>query len=321
MTKAIKVAVTKGGGPVALALLPRVAAGEMFGPSRRVAMSLVDRPGSVPLEQVIAGALGGVEPTVLDEVRAGADPHRALEGADWVVLIDTPRPRPEPAASVTWADGPAYTAWGRAINAACPNARILVAAYPSNLHAMIARAHAQDVPPGHWFALTRHIEDDAAELVAAKAGRPGARVDQLVVYGRTGPKAFVDLHHARIDGHPAPEAIARGDWAHHEFETALRDRVREHVAGRSSPSAVARAIAATIHDLTTPTPPHRWFNVSVESDGSYGVPRGLICGFPVRTDENLDQTIVHHLYLDAHAHRRVAENVAALEFDAVEMSV
>jgi malate dehydrogenase len=93
------------------------------------------------------------------------------------------------------------------------------------------------------------------------------------------------------------------------------------IEGRSSASAIADAIAATIRGLATPTPYHAWISVAMESDGSYGVPRSLICGFPVRTEDGLRHEIVGGLYLDAHGNQRIVENVAALEFEAVKMSV
>ena len=117
---------------------------------------------------------------------------------------------------------------------------------------------------------------------------------------------------------PAPPSITEDGWG---FEAALEDRLGDLVEGRASPPAIAPAIASTIRALTTPTPYHDWFSVAVESDGSYGVPRGLICGFPVRTDDGLSHSIVQGLYLDAHGHRRLAENVAELEFEAVDMNI
>ncbi len=105
------------------------------------------------------------------------------------------------------------------------------------------------------------------------------------------------------------------------FASALQDRLREVIEGRSPASATAGAIAATIHDLATPTPYHAWINVAMDSDGSYGVPRGLIFGFPVRTENGVSHEIVPGLYLGAEAQRRIAENVAELEFEAVKMTV
>lgn len=321
MAHTIKVAVTRGGGPVARALLPRVAAGGMFGPERRVDLSLLDGPEGILAAEATAAGAGDLGPSVLDEVRAGADPLRAFADADWIILLDDPPPRAGSIPPRDLADWRTFVGWGRAINAAAPNARVLVAAYPSNIHAMIARAHAQDVPPWHWFAMTRHIEDCAAALVADRAGVPPSSVSHLAAFGCSGPPAFVALHHARIDGHPAPASITGDGWAHGAFETALQGRLREMIEGRSPESATADSIVATIRGLATPTPYHGWISVAMESDGSYGVPHGLICGFPVRTEDGVGHSIVPGLYLGAEAQRRIAENVAELEFEAVKMSV
>jgi malate dehydrogenase len=316
MTDAVKVAVTNGGGRVARALVPRIAAGEMFGPGRRVVLSLVGGHGDIhPPVHTDGGH------SLLDDVRFETDPHRALEGADWVILLDETHAKPDGVVPRDWIDAKTFVGWGRAINASAPNARILVASYPCNIHAMIARAHAQDVPPWHWFALMRHVEDMAAELVASRAGVPRASVSHLAVFGCSGPLAFVDLHHARIDGHPAPASITGADWAHGPFAAELKARLYEFINGHLPASAFAVAVAATIHGLTTPTPFHDWISVSCESNGSYEIPRGLMCGRPVRTEDGLTHEIVGGLYLDGHGHRRIAENVARIEFEAVEMNV
>jgi malate dehydrogenase len=321
MRDTVKLAVTRGGGRVARDLVPRIAAGEMFGPKRRVVLSLFDEPGNIPDAEATAARLRDHGHSTVDEVRVDADPLRAFAGADWILLLDDPRPRPGCVSPRDCADWRAFVGWGRAINAAAPNARILVDAYPSNIHAMIARAYAQDVPPWHWFAMTRHVEDCAADLVAARAGVARSSVSHLASFGCSGPPAFVDLRHARIDGHPAPAPIAGSEWAHGPFESALEGCIRDAIEGRSPASAVAGAIVATIHGLTNPTPYHHWISVGIESDGSYGVPRGLICGFPVRTEDGLSHSIIGGLPLDAHAQERIAQNVAELEFEAVSMSV
>ncbi len=212
MPNTIRVAVTKGGGPVARALLPRVAAGEMFGPARRVDLSLLDDTGNIHGAETAATAARDLGPSTLGEVRASADPLEAFAGADWIILLDEPQPRSGDVPPRGRADWKTFVDRGRAINAAAPHAQILVAAYPSNIHAMIARAYAQDVAPWRWFAMTRHIEDCAAGLVADRAGVPPSSVNHLVSYGCSGPPAFVDLHHARIDGRPAPASITGDEW-------------------------------------------------------------------------------------------------------------
>ncbi len=153
MKNNVKVAVTRGGRPVARALLPRVAAGGMFGPARRVDLRLLDGPEGILAAEATAAGARDLGPSSLGEVQAGADPLRAFAGADWIILLDEPRPRAGSIPARDLADWRTFVARGRAINAAAPNARILVAAYPSNIHAMIARAARPGRAP---VALVRH---------------------------------------------------------------------------------------------------------------------------------------------------------------------
>jgi malate dehydrogenase len=216
------------------------------------------------------------------------------------------------------ANGPIFLAQGRAINESAKTARVLVVANPCNTNCMIARTTARDVPPEHWFAMTRLDQNRARSMLAQKANVPVDQVTCVTAWGNHGPSLFADCHNARIGDRPAPEVIRDPDWVRNDFEpgVARRGRVLLDLRRASPAASGAQAILATIRSLITPTPFEQWFSAAVTSDGSYGVPRGLVFGFPLRTEDGVNWSIVQSLYLDNYAQSRIAVNVAELEREA-----
>ena len=177
---------------------------------------------------------------------------------------------------------------------------------------------APNVPLEHWFALTRLDQSRARALIADKAGVPPDRVTRVVAWGRHGPTIYPDFHNAQIDNRPAPEVIDDPHWVRTVFEPSARERGRQilRVRGSSPAASAAQAIIGTVRSLITPTPLGNRFSAAVVSDGSYGVPRGLIFSFPLRTEDGKTWSIVPGLYHEDYALERLAQNVAELEQEA-----
>ncbi len=321
MKDTVHLAVSGATGRVARSLLSRIAAGALFGPERRVALSLLDIPEVLPTLKALATEWQGSPHPLLAEVRYSVDPRHAFEGMDWVVLLGARRWQPG-LSKAAWArlNESVFVAQSRAINAVAPSARVLVGVHPSNVHCMVARAHAQDVPPEHWFALTKHAELCASDLIARQAGVPPSQVNRLSVWGNDGAGIFVDIRNAWVDGQPAPGTIDE-DWMHSVFEPSLARRMIDLIETRGdAPDVAAQAIAQTIRGLTTPTPYRRWLCAGVVSDGSYEVDRGLVFSFPIRTEDGRTWSIMQDFFLDTRAQERIAANVAELSLEAVGMA-
>ena len=215
------------------------------------------------------------------------------------------------------ANGPIFQAQGQAINECAPTARILVVANPCNTNCLIAKSMARDVPAEHWFAMTRLDQNRAKALIAQKAGVPVDRVTRVTVWGNHSPLVYPDFHNSYIEFRPAHEVINDPEWVRDTFEPAVRDRGQQLLKARGgSPAAsAAQAIIGTIRSIVTPTPFEQRFSASVVSDGSYGIPRGLIYSFPLRTEDGLSWSIVQGLYHDDYALSRLAQNVTELEYE------
>ena len=319
MTKPIRVAVSGADGQVGYSLVFRIAAGAMFGPEQPVELSLLGSPeGRAKLDPTEMELFDCAFP-MLTRVRATIDPVQAFAGADWVILLSSiPYWSALRRTELLLANGPIYRNHGHAINEAAPSARILVVANPCNTNCLIARSVAPDVPPEHWFALTRLDQNRARALIAEKAEVSPDRVTRVIAWGRHGPTIYPDFHNAYIDDRPAPEVIDDPRWVRTTFEPSARERGRQILrARRNSPAAsAAQAIIGSVRSLVTPTPLGQRFSAAVVSDGSYGVPHGLIFGFPLRTEDGKTWSIVPGLYHEDYALERLAENVAELELEA-----
>jgi malate dehydrogenase len=258
---------------------------------------------------------------LLDSFVVTDDPLEAFADADWIVLlagspVDVPRPS---RIDVLKANGGIYVEHGRAINQASPSARILVVAAPCNANCMIAMSQAHDVPKQHWFALNRLDRMRATALIAQKAGVPVSQVNRVNVWGNHGELMYVDFHNAYIGNAPAHEVIQDLQWSHETLQKSVANRSSEifRLRGRSPIATATQAILGTIHSIVTPTPFERTFGAGVFSDGSYGVPDGLIFGFPLRTEDGQQWAIEQGLYLDEFAQTKIDRNVAELEYEAV----
>jgi len=323
MSEPIHVTVTGAAGRISYSLLFQIAHGNMFGQDKRVALSLLEAPEAVPLLDATMMELEDCAFPLLASVRASTDPAEAFAGADWVLMIGSaPFRSGMSRVEALRANGPIFQSQGRAINESAKNARVLVVANPCNTNCLIALTTARDVPPGHWFAMTRLDQNRGRAMIARKANVSPDRVSRVTAWGNHSPSVFVDFHNAWVDDRPAREVINDPDWVREVFEPGVagRSQVIRNVRGASPAASGARAVVDTVRLITNPTPYERWFSVAVASDGSYGVPGGLVFGFPVRTEDGGTWSVVPGLYLDDHAQDQIARNVSELEHDAAVVS-
>lgn len=321
MSDPIRVAVTGAAGQIGYAILFRIASGGLFGPNQQVRLQLLEIPAA-------EAALGGVVMEVrdaanplLEGVVATSDPRKAFEGADWVFCIGSiPRKQGMERSELLALNGKIFVEQGRAIaEAGSPNVRVLVVGNPCNTNAWIAKEAGSRLPADRWFAMTRLDENRAKARLAEKAAVPVGQVDRLAVWGNHSPTMYPDFTHARIGGRPVTEVIRDRAWLEGEFLKSVQQRGAEVLKARGLSSAASAAHAAldTVRTLHEGTRPGDWTSVAVSSDGSYGVPQGLMCSFPVKALGGGKWEIVPGLKLDDFGQKKLAATVAELEEERV----
>ncbi len=320
MSKApIRVAVTGAAGQIGYSLLFRIAAGEMFGPDQPVILQMLE----IPVEAAMNG-LRGVAMELEDcafPLLAGmvqtSDPKEAFRDANWCLLVGSkPRGPGMERGDLIRENGPIFTGQGRAINeVASSDVRIAVVGNPCNTNCLIAMHSAPDVPRERFSAMTRLDQNRAQAQLAAKAGVPTTDVQGTLIWGNHSATQVPDYSHVTIGGKPAAEVIGDEAWLHGEFITTVQKRGAAIIQarGKSSAASAANALIDHVRSLTRATPEGSWNSVCVRSDGSYGVPEGLICSFPVRADGAGGYSIVPGLELEGFLAEKLQATVAELE--------
>src|SRR3954469_937406 len=324
MPAPIRVAVTGAGGQIGYALIFRIASGGLFGPDQPVALQLLEITPALPSLQGTLMELDDCAFPLLADVVASDQATTAFAGADWVILVGgLPRKEGMSRADLIRANGPIFTAQGKAINdAAGPDVRVLTVANPCNTNALIARSHAPKVPADRWLAMTRLDQNRAASQLAKKAGVPVSQVTHMTIWGNHSDTQYPDYKNALIAGKPAPEVITDHAWFTETYIPTVAKRGSAVIKARGASSAASAANAAldSVRSASSPTPDDDWFSAGVVSDGSYGIPAGMIYGFPLRSADGRSWSIVPGLTIDDEARKRLDASAAELqsERDAVK---
>jgi malate dehydrogenase len=319
MTTPIRVAVTGAGGQIGYALLFRLASGAVFGPEQPVALRLLEITPALP---ALNGTLMELEDCafpLLFDVKATDKADEAFAAADWVILVGgLPRKDGMSRADLIRANGPIFTGQGKAINeTASPNVRTLTVANPCNTNCLIARSHAPRVPSDRWFAMTRLDQNRAAAQLAGKAGVPVASVNRVTIWGNHSDTQYPDYKNAHIAGAPATSVITDLSWFGEVFIPTVAKRGGAVIKARGASSAASAANAAieSVRSLYVPTSPGDWFSAAVVSDGSYGIPAGLIYSYPLVSRGAYDWSIVQDLPIDDDARKQLDASAAELIFE------
>jgi malate dehydrogenase len=316
MTKTVRVVVTGATGQVAYALLPRIASGEMFGPDIDVDLRLADIPQMVDKAKGVLMELEDGAYPLLSQTTASADRAVTHKDADWVLLVGSvPRGPGMERGDLIRKNGPIFVGEGLAIaQHAGPNVRVVVVGNPCNTNCLIARANAKSVPDDRWSAMTRLDQNRARSLLANKANARVRDVRQLVIWGNHSATLFPDFTNAKIKGRPASELVDKS-WLESEFIPAVQQRGAAVIAARGASSAfsAAQALIDHVKSLLSPTPADDWFSAAVVSDGSYGVEKGLVSSFPLRSTGDGGYEIVKNVTLNGLAKAKVQATIAELE--------
>lgn len=316
MSKTVRVVVTGATGQVAYALLPRIAAGEMFGADTDVDLRLSDIPPMIDKAKGVVMELEDGAYPLLSQVSASADRAETHREADWVLLVGSvPRGPGMERGDLIRKNGPIFVDEGKAIaQHAAQGVRIVVVGNPCNTNCLIARANARGLSNDRWSAMTRLDQNRARSLLADKAGARVRDVKKLAIWGNHSATLYPDFTNAGVGGKPADKAVDR-KWLEAEFIPQVQQRGAAVIAARGASSAfsAAQALVDHVRSLVTPTPKDDFFSAAVVSDGSYGVPKGLVSSFPLRSRGDGTFQIVADVPLDEFAKEKIAATIAELE--------
>jgi malate dehydrogenase len=313
----VRVVVTGATGQVAYALLPRIAAGEMFGPDVEIDLRLADIPPVIEKAKGVVMELEDGAYPLLSRVTASSDRSESHRDADWVLLVGSvPRGPGMERGDLIRKNGPIFVDEGKAIaQYGSKNVRAVVIGNPCNTNCLIARHSAGDaVPADRWSALTRLDQNRATALVASKAHARTTAVKHLAIWGNHSATLYPDFTNATIDGKPADQVVERA-WLETEFIPAVQQRGAAVIAARGASSAfsAAQAIVDHVKSLVNRTMDDGWFSAAVVSDGSYGVARGIVSSFPLRSKGDGGYEIVQGVRLEGFAKARIDATIAELE--------
>jgi len=313
--KKINVVVTGATGQVAYALFPRIAAGEMFGPDTEVDLRLSDIPQMIEKAKGVVMELEDGAYPLLSRVTASADRAETHHDADWVLLVGSvPRGPGMERGDLIRKNGPIFVEEGKAIaQHAGHGVHVVVVGNPCNTNCLIARANARGISNDRWSAMTRLDQNRARSLIANKAGARVKDVKKLAIWGNHSATLYPDFTNATVNGKAAADAIDRA-WLENDFISAVQQRGAAVIAARGASSAfsAAQGLVDHVRSLVMPTPPGDCFSAAVVSDGSYGVPEGLVSSFPLHSKGDGGYELVRGVKLDQFATAKIAATVAEL---------
>jgi malate dehydrogenase len=314
----LRVAITGAAGQIGYSLLFRIASGAMFGPSQPVILHLIEIPDEramsalqgvcMELEDCAFPLLKGMVPTSsLDE---------GFKGVNWALLVGAvPRKAGMERKDLLGINGRIFTGQGQAIaRNAAGDVRVLVVGNPCNTNALIAQSNAKGVPADRFYAMTMLDENRARTQLARKASVDVTAVTNLAIWGNHSSTMYPDFFNAKISGRPVTDVIGHREWLEKDFIATVQQRGAAIIKARglSSAASAANAVVDTVRRLTTPTPAGDWFSVAVCSDGSYGMEKGLLFSYPIRTDGTKCE-VVQGVPLNDFSKARIAATEAELK--------
>lgn len=318
----VNVTVTGAAGQIGYALLFRIASGQLLGPDVPVRLRLLEIPQGVKAAEGTAMELDDCAFPLLTGIDIHDDPNAAFDGANIGLLVGArPRGKGMERGDLLAANGSIFGPQGAAINAgAADDIKVLVVGNPANTNALIAAAHAPDVPKSRFTAMMRLDHNRAQTQVAHRAGVPVEQVRRLTVWGNHSATQYPDLFHATINGEPATALTDDKPWLTEKFIPVVAKRGAAIIEARGASSAASAANAAIDHvyDWVNGTPEGDWTSAGIVSDGSYGVPEGLVSSFPV-VARGGDWQIVDGLEIGEFSRERIDASASELvdERDAV----
>ncbi|AHI01425.1 malate dehydrogenase [Kutzneria viridogrisea] len=322
MARPVNVTVTGAAGQIGYALLFRIASGQLLGKDTPVRLRLLEITPALKAAEGTAMELADCAFPLLDGIDITDDAKTAFDGVNVALLVGArPRTKGMERGDLLAANGGIFKPQGEAINAgAAEDVRVLVVGNPANTNALIAQSHAPDVPAERFTAMTRLDHNRALSQLATKLGVSVSEITKMTIWGNHSATQYPDLFHAQVGGKTAAEAVNDQEWLAGNFIPTVAKRGAAIIEARGASSAASAANAAIdhIYDWVNGTPEGDWTSMAVPSDGSYGVPEGLISSFPVVCKDGKYE-IVQGLEIDEFSRGLIDASVRELaeERDAV----
>ncbi|WP_445515121.1 malate dehydrogenase [Streptomyces sp. NEAU-174] len=312
----VTVTVTGAAGQIGYALLFRIASGQLLGADVPVKLRLLEIPQGLKAAEGTAMELDDCAFPLLQGIDISDDPNVGFDGANVALLVGArPRTKGMERGDLLEANGGIFKPQGKAINDhAADDIKVLVVGNPANTNALIAQAAAPDVPAERFTAMTRLDHNRALSQLAKKTGAPVSEIKKLTIWGNHSATQYPDVFHAEVAGKNAAEVVSDEQWLADTFIPTVAKRGAAIIEARGASSAASAANAAIdhVHTWVNGTDADDWTSAGVVSDGSYGVPEGLISSFPV-TAKNGKFEIVQGLDINEFSRSRIDASVKELE--------
>jgi len=318
----VRVAVTGAAGQIGYSIVFRIASGQLLGPDQPIELRLLEIPQAMPALEGVAMELTDCAFPLLAGLDLHDQPDRAFDGVNVALLVGSrPRTKGMERAELLGENGKIFTVQGKSLaERAAPDVKVLVVGNPANTNCLIAMRNAPDIPRERFTSMMRLDHNRAVAQLANKLAVPVGDISHMGVWGNHSPSMYPDLFHARVRGEQASAVIDDQAWIEQDFIPSVGKRGAAIIEARGASSAGSAASAAIDHanDWVSGTG-EEWVSMGVPSDGSYGVPEGLICGFPCRCAHG-SWSIVGGLELDAFSRAKIDASVAELreEHDTVQ---
>ncbi|MCE7078666.1 malate dehydrogenase [Streptomyces sp. ST2-7A] len=311
----VTVTVTGAAGQIGYALLFRIASGQLLGPDVPVKLNLLEITPALKAAEGTAMELDDCAFPLLSGIEISDDPNVAFDGANVALLVGArPRAKGMERGDLLEANGGIFKPQGRAINDhAADDVRVLVVGNPANTNALIAQAAAPDVPAERFTAMTRLDHNRALTQLSRKTGAPVSEIRRLTIWGNHSATQYPDIFHAEVAGKNAAETVNDEAWLADEFIPTVAKRGAAIIEARGASSAASAANAAVdhVHTWVNGTAEGDWTSMAIPSDGSYGVPEGLISSFPVTCRDGRYE-IVRGLEINEFSRTRIDASVGEL---------
>jgi malate dehydrogenase len=300
MKSPVNVAITGAAGQIGYALAFRVASGQMLGADQPINLHLLEITPALGALQGVVMELNDCAFPTLNKIVATDDAKAGFKDCDYALLVGArPRGPGMERKDLLLANAQIFSAQGKALDAvAHRDVRVLVVGNPANTNSLIAQRNAPGLNPANFTAMVRLDHNRALSQLAEKTGVHFNKIRKAIIWGNHSATQYPDLHHALVDGKPALSLIDQ-QWYSDTFIPVVQQRGAAIIKARGASSAASAASAAIDHvrDWVKGTPDGDWVSMGVPSDGSYGIPEGVIYGYPV-TCKNGEYQIVQGLSIN-----------------------